>query len=64
MYKERTYEDKSDTYNPFVVLDRDNVVEICNNNTKQLPQEQKTYIQYFIGIIIIYLLFMFYTKFV
>ena len=36
---ERIYEDKPDTFTPFVPLDCDNVVEVCE---KQLNQDTKT----------------------
>jgi len=31
----RTFEDKDDTFSPFVPLDPDNIVEICEQNTNR-----------------------------
>ena len=54
---ERQFEDNPDTFTPFVPLDRDNVVEICEKNLKNTSNPKlnfKAYILLFI--IVLYLL--------
>ena len=42
MFKERNYEDKADIYSPFVVLDDNNTVEICDKAKIPISKQNKT----------------------
>ena len=55
---ERRFEDKPDIFTPFVPLDHDNVVEVCETNEDQQEskiQKQKPYLMYsLIGLVLLY----------
>ena len=54
---ERRFEDKPDTFTPFVPLDPDNVVEICEKNLKNTSSPKLNYKAYILlFIILLYLL--------
>ena len=57
---ERRFEDKPDTYTPFVPLDPDNIVEDCTKhkkvNTKSLSSHSKTIRYLIVALFIFYIL--------
>lgn len=65
MLTQRRFEDKSDTFSPFVPLDMNNTVEICNKQTiknleskKSILSNNKYLIYISLSLILVYILVM------
>jgi hypothetical protein len=50
---ERRFEDKPDTFTPFVPLDPDTVVEICEKHLKKNPLPKLNYKAYILILIVL-----------